>query len=72
MWSAKAKLKKDTPFGDNILKKGTRVNITKGREYEYAIWGVDDGIIDKWDKIPKKFIWDVPKEYINEKSIKPR
>jgi hypothetical protein len=67
MWAAEAILKKDIDCGtyksfvgdkiNTILKKGQKVTITKGREYEYAVWG-------------GTAIMDTPKEYIDEKTIK--
>jgi len=54
MWAAEAILKKDI---HTILKKGQKVTITKGVKFEYAVWA---GIA----------IVDVPKEFINKKTIK--
>lgn len=38
------------------ILEGQEVNITKGREYKYAIWS--------------RYIWDCPEEYIDENTIK--
>jgi len=53
MWAAIAKAKKDIPLEGRIIPKGTVITITKGLEFEYALW-------------TSPYIWDLPKEYIGE------
>ena len=55
MWAAEAKAKKKIPLDDLIINKGEKITITRGREYQYAIWH-------------SKGIFDLPKEYV--KNIK--
>ena len=54
MWAADAKVKKDIPLTE--VKKGEEVTITKGREYEYALWCTEG-------------IFDLPAEYIDKSTI---
>jgi hypothetical protein len=48
-------LKTNLPTGKEIIKTGTKITITKGRNEKYALW--------------HNSIWDLPKEYVNEGDI---
>jgi hypothetical protein len=58
MWAAEAKLKKDFRVTKTYsVKKDTIVTITRGRDKKYAIW-------------LSKGIFDIPRKYIDELSLK--
>lgn len=54
MWAAEATANKKIPLGDVIINKGEKITITRGKEYEYAIWH-SEGIFD----LPKKYVKDI-------------
>lgn len=54
MWAAEAIAKKKIPLGNGIINKGEKITITRGREYEYAIWH-SEGIFD----LPKEYVKDI-------------
>lgn len=71
MWMATVKTKQDIPltnalleenvwghkqYGDQTIPAGTKITITKGLQFEYALW-IGYGI------------YDLPKEYIDESTI---
>jgi hypothetical protein len=56
MWAAEAKLSKDIDLGLEKVVKGTKVTITQGYKYEYAIWY-------------NNCLWDTSKEFIDEPTI---
>jgi hypothetical protein len=54
MWAAKAIAKKKIPLDNTIINKGEKITITRGKEYEYAIWH-SAGIFD----LPKEYVKDI-------------
>jgi len=54
MWAAEATAKKNIPLDDLIINKGEKITITRGREYEYAIWH-SEGVFD----LPKEYVKDI-------------
>jgi len=54
MWAAEAKAKKRIQLDNFTIKKDEKITITRGRQYEYAIWH-SVGIFD----LPKEYVKDI-------------
>ena len=53
MWMIEAIAKIDIPLGNEIIKQGTEITITHGKNEKYALWHHSS-------------IWDLPEEYVIE------
>ena len=57
MWLAIAKAKKDIPLEDEIIKKNTKITITKGVVSDYVLHN-------------HLGIYELPKEYVKDIKVK--
>lgn len=58
MWMAKATVTKDIPLGKSmIIKKGSTITITEGKNQDYAFWNGYG-------------VWDIDKSYVKNISEK--
>lgn len=58
MWMAIAKARKDIPLGENVIKKGTEIEITHGKSEKYMLWEAFGSL------------WDLPEEYVKKIKVK--
>ena len=57
MWCIEARAKIDIPLGENTIKAGQTITLTKGNPEKYAlwagdsIWGLDEGYVGETIRI---------------------